>query len=196
MTFNASPTSSNLSIDVFSKALSNQDLGLCAYSDASFADAEDRKSTSGYLFKFAGGTICYKSCKQKLITTLTTKAEYVALTYAAKEATWLVRLLEQIGYLGNDVYLVKLYGDNKPSIQLVSAEGYHERTKHVNIYYHYIKDRVKEGHLSLQHIRTHDMAADGLTKPLDKLAHRRFLDQVGLRKPIINSALAYVPAQD
>jgi hypothetical protein len=98
------------------KALSNQDLGLCAYSDASFADAKDRKSTSGYLFKFASGTICYKLCKQKLITTLTTKAEYVALTYAAKEATWLVRLLEQIRYLGNDVYLVKLYSDNKPSI--------------------------------------------------------------------------------
>jgi hypothetical protein len=196
MTFNASPTLSDLSIDVFSKASSNQDLGLCAYSDASFADAEDRKSTSGYLFKFAGGTICHKSCKQKLITTSTTEAEYVALTYAAKEATWLVRLLEQIGYLGNDVHPVKLYGDNEPSIQLVSAEGHHERTKHVDIYYHYIKDRVKEGHLSLQHIRTHDMAADGLTKPLDKLAHRRFLDQVGLRKPIINSALAHVPAQD
>ena len=87
MTFNVPPGSSHLSIDVFSKASPHQDLGLCAYSDASFADAEDRKSTSGYLFKFAGGTICHKSCKQKLVTTLTTKAEYVALTYAAKEAT-------------------------------------------------------------------------------------------------------------
>jgi hypothetical protein len=116
MTFNALPGSSHLSIDVFSKTLSHQDLGLCAYSDASFADAEDRKSTLGYLFKFAGGTICHKSCKQKLITTSTTEAEYVALTYAAKEATWLVRLLKQVGYLGNDVYPVKLYGDNEPSI--------------------------------------------------------------------------------
>jgi hypothetical protein len=192
MTFEALPALSHLSIDVFSKASSLQDLGLCAYSDASFADAEDRKSTSGYLFKFAGGTICHKSCKQKLITTSTTEAEYVALTYAAKEATWLVRLLKQVGYLGNDVYPVKLYGDNEPSIQLVSAEGHHERTKHVDIYYHYIKDRVKEGYLSLQHVRTHDMAADGLTKPLDKHAHRRFLDQVGLRKPIIHSAITHV----
>jgi hypothetical protein len=196
MTFEAPPASSHLSIDVFSKASSHQGLRLYAYSDASFADAEDRKSTSGYLFKFAGGTICHKSCKQKLVTTSTTKAEYVALTYAAKEATWLVPLLEQIGYLGNDVHPVKLYGDNEPSIQLVSAKGHHERTKHVDIYYHYIKNRVKEGHISLQHVRTHDMAADGLTKPLDKLAHRRFLDQVGLRKPFITSALTHVPAQD
>jgi hypothetical protein len=186
MTFEGLPVSSHLSIDVFSKASSLYNLGLCTYSDASFADAEDRKSTSGYLFKFAGGTICHKSCKQKLVTTSTTEAEYVALTYAAKEATWLVRLLEQIGYLGNDVYPVKLYGDNEPSIQLVNAEGHHERTKHVDVYYHYIKNRVKKGYLSLQHVRTHDMAADGLTKPLDKHSHHRFLNQVGLRKPIIH----------
>jgi hypothetical protein len=63
MTFKAPPALSYLSINVFSKASSYQDLRLCAYSDASFADAEDRKSTLGYLFMFAGGTICYKSCK-------------------------------------------------------------------------------------------------------------------------------------
>jgi hypothetical protein len=49
MTLNAQPGSSHLPINVFSNALSHQDLELCAYSDASFADAEDRKSTSGYL---------------------------------------------------------------------------------------------------------------------------------------------------
>jgi hypothetical protein len=174
MTFDAPPMSSNLSIDVLSKASSHQDLGLCAYSDASFADAEDRKSTSGYLFKLAGGTTCHKSCKQKLVTTSTTEAEYIALAYAAKEATWLVRLLKQIGYLGNDVHPVKLYGDNEPSIQLVSAEGHHERTKHVDIYYHYIKDRVKAGHISLEHVHTYKMAADGLIKPLARLSHQRF----------------------
>jgi len=85
---------------------------LHAYSDALFADAEDRKSTSGYLFKFAGGTICHRSSKQKLVTTSTTKAEYVGLIFAAKEATWLVRPLKQVGYNGIDVRPIKLYGDN------------------------------------------------------------------------------------
>jgi hypothetical protein len=75
---------STLAFDVYSKTTN---LGLYAYSDASFADAEDRKSTSGYLFKFTDGTVCHRSCKQKLVTTSTTKAEYVGLTYAAKEAT-------------------------------------------------------------------------------------------------------------
>jgi hypothetical protein len=75
---------SELAFNVYSKTTN---LSLYAYSDVLFVDAEDYKSTLGYLFKFAGGTICYCTCKQKLVTTSTTKAEYVGLTYAAKEAT-------------------------------------------------------------------------------------------------------------
>jgi hypothetical protein len=94
--YQALASTPDLAIDVYCKALSPSplgNLGLHAYSDASFADAKDRKSTSGYLFKLAGGTVCYHSSKQKLVTTSTTEAEYVGLTYAAKEATWLKRLL-------------------------------------------------------------------------------------------------------
>jgi hypothetical protein len=104
---------SNLTIDVFSKASPHQPgLGLHAYSDAAFADTEDRKSTLGYLFKFAGGTICHKSCKQNLATTSTTGAEYIALTYTAKEGIWLHHILTQLGYFGKDTKPVKRYGDN------------------------------------------------------------------------------------
>jgi hypothetical protein len=53
----------------------------------------------------------------------------------------------------------------------VHAKGYYKRTKHVNIYYYYIKDRVKAGHISLEHVRTYNIAADGLTKPLDRLSY-------------------------
>jgi hypothetical protein len=143
------------------------------------------KSTSGYLFKFVGGTICHKSSKQRLVTTSTTEAEYVGLTFCSKEATWLVRLLRQLNYLGADITPLKLLGDNQPSIQLVSSEGYHERTKHVDIYYHYIKDQVKDGKIDLQYVPTAKMAADGLTKPLDKLKHAAWVAQVGLRLPLI-----------
>jgi hypothetical protein len=62
-------------------------LGLYAYSNTSFANAKDCKLTLGYLFKLASSTVCYCSSKQKLITTSTTKAKYVSLMYAAKEAT-------------------------------------------------------------------------------------------------------------
>jgi hypothetical protein len=145
MRFEALANTSALTLNIYLKAsptspTHDQDLRLHAYSDTLFADAEDRKSTSGYLFKFASGTICHKSSKQRLVTTLTTKAEYVGLTFCSKEATWLVQLLRQLNYLGADITLLKLLGDNQPSIQLVSSEGYYKRTKHVDIYYHYIKD--------------------------------------------------------
>jgi hypothetical protein len=73
---------------VYSKALSPLllgNLGLYAYSNASFANAKDYKLTLGYLFKLVGSTIYYCSSKQKLITTFTTKAKYFSLMYAAKE---------------------------------------------------------------------------------------------------------------
>jgi hypothetical protein len=85
-------TATALTLNIYLKALPtlltyDQDLRLYAYSNALFANAEDCKSTSSYLFKFAGGTICYKSSKQRLVTTLTTKAKYVSLTFCSKEAT-------------------------------------------------------------------------------------------------------------
>ncbi|KAI1663848.1 RVT-2 domain containing protein [Pyrenophora tritici-repentis] len=122
MSYQATSPHARLPITIYAtsyddnKNNTNPTLHLHGYSDASFADSEDRKSTSGYLFKLAGGTICHKSVKQKLVTTSTTEAEYVALTYAAKEATWLYRLLHQLGYNGTDTHPILIYGENAPSI--------------------------------------------------------------------------------
>ena len=62
------------------------DLQLHGYSDAAFADSVDRKSTSGYIYKLAGGPVSHKSSKQSILTTSTTEAEYVAMTHTTKEA--------------------------------------------------------------------------------------------------------------
>jgi hypothetical protein len=96
-----------------------------------------------------------------------------------------VRLLHQLNYVSNDVAPLQLYGDNQPSIDLVASEGHHERTKHVDIYYHYIKDAVKDGKIELTHVPTAEMAADGLTKPLDKTKHAAWVAQVGMRLPLL-----------
>jgi hypothetical protein len=160
-------------------------LQLHGFSDASFADSNDRRSTSGFLYKLAGGTVSHRSAKQRLVTTSTTEAEYVALAIAAKEATWLTRLLKQIRYTGNDIDPVRLYGDNEPALKLLQSDGHHERTKHIDIAYHYAKERVKSGRLQVLPLRSADMAADGLTKPLDRLAHERYLTHIGLTKPVI-----------
>jgi hypothetical protein len=70
-------------IDIYLKAIG---FSLHAYSNTLFVDAKNYKSTSIYFFKFASSTIYYYYSKQKLVTTLTTKAKYISLTYATKEA--------------------------------------------------------------------------------------------------------------
>lgn len=157
--------------------------GLEAYSDSSFADSEDRKSTSGYAFRIAGGVVSHKSNKQRLVTTSTTEAEYVALTQAAKEASWIRQLLSELGYGARDAYPMKLYGDNQPSINLAHNNHHHNRTKHIDIYYHYIRQEVMGGRIVLLHVPTAEMVADGLTKPLSNEAHARFIDLLGLIHP-------------
>ena len=75
----------------------NVESQLEGYSDSDWAgDKDDSKSTSGYLFTLAGATICWKSRKQKLIALSSTEAEYIALTEAAKEASWLRELYIEI----------------------------------------------------------------------------------------------------
>jgi hypothetical protein len=88
MRYKAPANASDLTIKFYLKVLlhANSNLSLYAYSNASFANTEDCKSTSSYLFKFTSSTICYKSSKQRLVTTSTTKAKYISLTFYAKEA--------------------------------------------------------------------------------------------------------------
>ena len=62
------------------------DLQLHGYSDAAFTNSVDRKSTSGYIYKLAGGLVLYKLSKQSILTTLTTEAKYIVIIYAVKEA--------------------------------------------------------------------------------------------------------------
>jgi hypothetical protein len=81
MRYKALANASNLTVKFYLKtstSYANSNLSLYAYSNASFANAEDCKSISSYLFKFASGTIYYKSSKQQLVTTSITKAEYVS----------------------------------------------------------------------------------------------------------------------
>ena len=88
------------------------DLQLHGYSDAAFADSVNRKSTSSYIYKLAGGPVLYKLSKQSILTTSTTEAKYIVMIYAAKEALWLRQLLTDLDYTGKDLLPIHLYGDN------------------------------------------------------------------------------------
>jgi hypothetical protein len=123
----------------------------------------------------AGGVISYKSYCQRLITLSSTESKYIALTYAAREAAWLRRLLWQVGYTGYNILPLQLYTDNLSAYNMVRKDGLHEHTKHIDNYYKYTKHEYKNSHILLDHMPSVDMPADGLTKPLDKLQHAKFV---------------------
>ena len=87
----------------------------------------------------ARGPISQKSSKQKAVTLSSTEAEYYALTGAAKEAKWHQAFLDEIKYVGTDVYLVTIYGDNTKALALAENPEHHGWAKHINIRMHYIR---------------------------------------------------------
>lgn len=141
------------------------------YADADFATDQSRKSVSGYVFLLAGGPISWSSKLQRSVTTSTTEAEYVALSYAAKEAVYVRRFLSQIGYENSESKALTLYGDNKGAIALAKNPEFHARTKHIDVAIHYVRELVDDRIVSIEYIPTGRQLADCLTKPLPRLKH-------------------------
>ena len=157
------------------------------YSDSDWAgDKDDSKSTSGYLFSLSRASICWKSRKQKLIALSSTEAEYIALTEAAKEASWLRTLymeirsrlnIEKVSLQGS----IPIHADNQASIHMAKIPRFHERTKHIGIRYHYVRTAIEDGLISLSYIPTTENPADILTKALPRTLHERHVNHLGLR---------------
>ena len=156
---------------------------LFGYSDTDFAaDTEDRRSTMGYAFILSGAAITWASRKQQAISTSTTEAEYVGLCNAGKEAVWIRNFLRDIG---RDVYAggtraTRVLGDNQGALRLVANPEFHSRSKHIDVQYHYIRELLEDGTITVGYVRTSEMAADCLTKPLKKGQLRSNLGILGL----------------
>lgn len=75
---------------------------------------------------------------------------------------------------------VKVYGDNQAALTLIKEHHTHNRAKHIDIAYHFVRDLFKRGRIYIEFVRTADMVADGLTKPLQGIHFQRFIDLVKL----------------
>ena len=157
------------------------------FSDSDWAGhKDDSKSTSGYLFTFSVGSICWKSRKQNLIALSSTEAEYISLTETAKEATWLRELYREIcsrlslnkSFIPHNI---PIHADNQAAIQMAIVPHFHERTKHISICYHYVRSAIERGLITLTYISTTDNPADILTKALSHDIHERHVSHLGLR---------------
>jgi hypothetical protein len=151
-----------------------------AASDASFADNEDRKSTHGMLLYLFGGPIAWKSGKQASVTTSTTEAELHALSFTGRETMSIQRLFDDIGLVLDN--MPDIACDNKQTVRLINASMPQVTTKlrHVAIGQFWMRQEVQRGHFGVSWLPTDEMPADGLTKPLTREKHNRFVNALGL----------------
>ena len=92
----------------------------------------------------------------------TIKAKYMAIAEACKESVWLKGLFDEL--CGVDS-CIDLYCDSQSAICLTKDQIFHERTKHIDVKYHYVRDVISQGKLKICKISTHDNPTDMMTKP-------------------------------
>ncbi|NDA63213.1 MAG: hypothetical protein EBX50_14410 [Chitinophagia bacterium] len=155
-------------------------LNLEAWSDADWAsDNIDRKSISGYCFKLGAGAVSWKSKKQTSVALSSTEAEYMALTQATKEAMWIKFLLTELGVFDNTAICINV--DNQSCVALAKNPEFHARTKHIDIQYHFIREKVEDNSVKLEFCPTDRMVADVLTKALPRDKHVWCTNAMGVR---------------
>jgi hypothetical protein len=155
---------------------------LSLYTDADWAGQKnDRKSTTGGVAIFYGGPINWLSRTQRVVATSSTESEYIAQAVNAKTTQWLVQVLRDLNcseFIGSKG--VRMLADNQGAIALTKNPYLHERSRHIDIKYHYVRDLVEQGKLRIKYIPTTKMVADGFTKPLERTAFNRFIVQLGM----------------
>jgi hypothetical protein len=140
----------------------------------------DRRLTSGFMFSLGSGAISWSSTKQPTVALLSTKAEYRGATIVACEVVWLQKLLSDLGQSMDA--LVVIYCDNINSILLANNPVYHARTKHIEVHYHFIKEKVLTKEIDLIHVSTEDQVADIFTKALGTNKLKKFRKMLGVLK--------------
>ena len=161
--------------------LGGERTGLIGYTDADYAgDKNDYRSTSGSIFFFHGGPVSWSSKKQTCTALSTTEAEYIAACEATKTAVWLSCLLQD--FSGTDQQKVPMFCDNESAVRLAYNAEFHQRTKHVLVRYHYIRQQVAEGKIEVKYISTNDQLADIFTKALPSPKFITMRKRIGVGK--------------
>jgi hypothetical protein len=139
---------------------------LIGYSDADYAGCKvDRKSTSGTCQFLGRSLVSWSSKKQNSVALSTAEAEYVAAGSCCAQLLWMRQTLKDFGCL---MLKVPLLCDNESAIKIANNPVLHNRTKHIEIRHHFLRDHVTKGDIDLSHVRSEEQLADIFTKPLDE----------------------------
>lgn len=165
-----------------------QEKELLAYSDADYAgDIQTRRSTTGYALKFASGTISWNSQRQQSVDAVnstsvealsTTDSEYMAACQTAKQTVWVQRLIKELLVVTSIKTTLLL--DNQSATCLIKNPVSHKRVKHIDVRFHYVRERYEERAFELQYTSSKEQHADILTKALPRQLHAYHLKALGV----------------
>lgn len=152
---------------------------LVVYCDSDWAACPNtRRSVTGYAIKLGDSLISWKSKKKHTVSRSSAEAEYRSMSAAIAETIWITGLLTEMGF--QVTKLVPLYYDNKAAIQIASNPIFHERTKHIEIDCHFIREKIKDGLIKPEFVPTGSQLADVFTKALGVAQHRLLFSQLGV----------------
>jgi hypothetical protein len=142
-----------------------------AFADASFAtDNTTGKSTTGFVLLLSGAAVAWRSKLQSCVAQSTTEAEYISLALAAAEVNWVRQLLS---FLNNEQSTpTPIFEDNNAALQLASNPVVQQRTRTINVKYHYLRQLVGQKVVDILAVRTGAQRADILTKALPRATHK------------------------
>jgi hypothetical protein len=153
-------------------------LNLHAFADAAFADdVLTRHSTGGHVIFYGGGLVHWKTRKQTIVTLSSTEAEFINLTPTGLAVKWIKQILTEAGCPQSEPLI--LFTDSANARKVVLNPLNSARTRNIDVHYKWIIQEVDRKVFKLEHIAGTEMVADGLTKPLGREKHAKFVKLLG-----------------
>jgi hypothetical protein len=154
---------------------------LTGYNDNDLAgDIDDCRSTTRVIFFLGGNPMCWLSQKQMVVVKSSCEAEYMVSTIAASQVVWVRHVLEEVAKIEVSVPIIRM--DNTTVIALAKNLVLHDRSKHIDVKFHFTRECAERDDIKLEHVEIGDELTDVLTKALGRVHLQDLCERIGVKE--------------